>query len=159
VIGKAFGENFARLAIETAKLEQVQQRSRAGRAELPRPELAGQQTEAVRKMLLAFSRDLRVVLLRLASRLQTLRWCAAALAAGAQRAARGARGVRAAGQPAGHLADQVGAGRPVFRFQEPDTYRQIAGLLDEKRSEREAALEQRRAEIETALRAQASRPR
>jgi GTP pyrophosphokinase len=38
--------------------------------------------------------------------------------------------------------------------QEPDTYRQIAGLLDEKRSEREAALEQRRAEIETALRAQ-----
>ena len=36
-----------------------------------------QQVERVRKMLLAFSRDLRVVLLRLASRLQTLRWFAA----------------------------------------------------------------------------------
>ena len=36
-----------------------------------------QQTERVRKMLLAFSRDLRVVLLRLASRLQTLRCFAA----------------------------------------------------------------------------------
>src|SRR2546427_4137171 len=35
------------------------------------------QTENVRKMLLGFSRDLRVVLLRLASRLQTLRYYAA----------------------------------------------------------------------------------
>ena len=35
------------------------------------------QTENVRKMLLAFSRDLRVVMLRLASRLQTLRFHAA----------------------------------------------------------------------------------
>ena len=35
------------------------------------------QTENVRKMLLAFSRDLRVVMLRLASRLQTLRYHAA----------------------------------------------------------------------------------
>ena len=35
---------------------------------------AGTQTENVRKMLLAFSRDLRVVMLRLASRLQTLRF-------------------------------------------------------------------------------------
>jgi (p)ppGpp synthase/HD superfamily hydrolase len=38
---------------------------------------AGAQTENVRKMLLAFSRDLRVVMLRLASRLQTLRHYAA----------------------------------------------------------------------------------
>ena len=37
----------------------------------------GPQTENVRKMLLAFSRDLRVVMLRLASRLQTLRHAAA----------------------------------------------------------------------------------
>jgi GTP pyrophosphokinase len=77
VIGKAFGENFARLAIETAKLEQVQQRSRAGRAELPRLRTGRPADRGVRKMLLAFSRDLRVVLLRLASRLQTLRWCTA----------------------------------------------------------------------------------
>jgi GTP pyrophosphokinase len=64
-------------------------------------------------MLLAFSRDLRVVLLRLASRLQTLRWHAASKQAVPARAGhRIAAGVRAAGQPAGHLADQVGAGRP-----------------------------------------------
>src|SRR5512141_2912993 len=77
VIAKAFGENYAALAIETNKLVRVQEQTRAA-------EDAGQlvdnrkaQTEAVRKMLLAFSRDLRVVMLRLASRLQTLRWHAA----------------------------------------------------------------------------------
>ena len=77
VIGKAFDASFARLAVETSKLERVQVRSRAGRQEYaPDSDQAGQQTEFVRKMLLAFSRDLRVVLLRLASRLQTLRYCA-----------------------------------------------------------------------------------
>ena len=156
VIGKAFGENFARLAIETARLEQLQQRSRAGRADQPTDsEQAGQQTEAVRKMLLAFSRDLRVVLLRLASRLQTLRWCAA------QRQPLAPSVLREAHEVFAPLANRLGIWQIkweledlIFRAQEPDTYRQIAGLLDEKRTEREAALEQRRAEIETALRAQ-----
>jgi GTP pyrophosphokinase len=61
------------LAVETTKLVRVQRLSRA--------QSVGQlvddpkaQTENVRKMLLAFSRDLRVVMLRLASRLQTLRY-------------------------------------------------------------------------------------
>ena len=156
VIGKAFGENFARLALETARLEQLQQRSRAGRADQPTDsEQAGQQTEAVRKMLLAFSRDLRVVLLRLASRLQTLRWCAA------QRQPLAPSVLREAHEVFAPLANRLGIWQIkweledlIFRAQEPDTYRQIAGLLDEKRTEREAALEQRRAEIETALRAQ-----
>jgi GTP pyrophosphokinase len=35
-----------------------------------------EQVEALRKMLLAFAQDIRVVLVRLASRLQTLRWLA-----------------------------------------------------------------------------------
>ena len=76
VIGKAFGPEFARLAQEAVRLERAQRLSRVGREELSSPERARQQTENVRKMLLAFSRDLRVVLLRLTSRLQTLRWCA-----------------------------------------------------------------------------------
>ncbi len=156
VIGKAFGENFARLALETARLEQLQQRSRAGRVDQPTDsEQASQQTEAVRKMLLAFSRDLRVVLLRLASRLQTLRWCAA------QRLPLAPSVLREAHEVFAPLANRLGIWQIkwemedlIFRAQEPETYREIARLLDEKRSEREAALEQRRAEIETALRAQ-----
>ena len=84
VIAKAFGDSFAELAVETTKLVQVQRQaraaqvaaSRAGTA-VPMAQTAAVQTENVRKMLLAFSRDLRVVMLRLASRLQTLRYFAA----------------------------------------------------------------------------------
>ena len=156
VIGKAFGDSFARLAIETSKLERVQQRSRASRHDqLGDSELAGQQTEFVRKMLLAFSRDLRVVLLRLASRLQTLRWCASARKVPAPSLLRESHEVFAP------LANRLGIWQIkwemedlIFRFQEPETYRMVASLLDEKRVEREAALEQRRAEIESALCAQ-----
>ena len=90
-------------------------------------------------MLLAFSRDLRVVLLRLASRLQTLRWLRRHASGRARRrGARVAAGVRAAGQPAGHLADQVGDGGPGLPLPEPDDYKRVARLLDEKRVEREA---------------------
>ena len=70
VIAKAFGPSYAELALETTRLIRVQRQARAVAAE---SQVAALQTENVRKMLLAFSRDLRVVLLRLASRLQTLR--------------------------------------------------------------------------------------
>ncbi len=155
VITKAFGSGFARLAIETAKLESLQRRSRVGRAERAADADAAAQTESVRKMLLAFSRDLRVILLRLASRLQTLRHCAATRQPPAPSMLREAHEVFAP------LANRLGIWRIkweledlIFRAQEPDTYREIARLLDAKRSEREAALEQRRAQIEQALRAQ-----
>ena len=84
VIAKAFGDNFAALAVETTKLLQVQRQARQTQAAsarattaIPMAQTAAVQTENVRKMLLAFSRDLRVVMLRLASRLQTLRHFAA----------------------------------------------------------------------------------
>ena len=71
VIAKAFGESYAALAIETNKLVRVQQQARGADALLDDPRV---QTENVRTMLLAFSRDRRVVRLRRASRLRTLRW-------------------------------------------------------------------------------------
>ena len=96
VIAKAFGDHFADLARETSKLIQLQRQARVRALEIrlkrelaesmpgavsankaPLSELEASQTENVRKMLLAFSRDLRVVMLRLASRLQTLRYFAA----------------------------------------------------------------------------------
>ncbi|MDB5897040.1 MAG: relA, partial [Ramlibacter sp.] len=75
VIAKAFGDSYAALAMETTKLVRVQRQARQDDAQ--RLEESREQTENVRKMLLAFSRDLRVVMLRLASRLQTLRYYAA----------------------------------------------------------------------------------
>ena len=83
VIAKAFGENFADLALETTKLVRLQRMARVAQnaashsANAPMAQSAATQNESVRKMLLAFSKDLRVVMLRLASRLQTLRHFAA----------------------------------------------------------------------------------
>jgi GTP pyrophosphokinase len=79
VLGKAFGTGLASLAIETHKLLHVQRQARRGMRAAGGDAGAGtaMTSENVRKMLLAFSRDLRVVLLRLASRLQTLRHMAA----------------------------------------------------------------------------------
>ena len=71
VVTKAFGPSYASLVDLTRKLVKIQRNAREAQVEKEQRAL---QTERVRKMLLAFSRDLRVVLLRLASRLQTLRW-------------------------------------------------------------------------------------
>ena len=179
VIAKAFGDNFADLAMETTKLVRVQRMARLAHNAASRSEpmahsaagpsqggdgpLGGQrpaqrwsvgassaaaQTESVRKMLLAFSRDLRVVMLRLASRLQTLRHFAASkrpippgLAAEAL-------------QVFAPLANRLGIWEIkwemedlAFRFLEPETYKQVAKLLDEKRAQREASVEQLRQQL------------
>ncbi|WP_218243454.1 RelA/SpoT family protein [Comamonas fluminis] len=154
VIAKAFGENFATLAVETIKLIRVQQQARDAELSTQHVDGVATQTENVRKMLLGFSRDLRVVLLRLASRLQTLRYYASQKATVSPSIAREALYVFAP------LANRLGIWQIKweledlsFRFLEPDTYRQIARLLDEKRVEREAYMEQMRARLEADLRA------
>src|SRR4029450_1838244 len=58
VIAKAFGENYAALAMETTKLVRVQQQTRAAQDSAQLVDDTKVQTENVRKMLLAFSRDL-----------------------------------------------------------------------------------------------------
>ncbi len=97
------------------------------------------QAEALRRMLLAMANDLRVVLLRLASRLQTLRYYAAEKHPGAEAFARETMSLYAP------LANRLGIWQVkweledlAFRFLEPGTYKQVARLLEEKRAEREA---------------------
>ncbi len=159
VIAKAFGDTFADLAMETTKLVRLQRMARltqqsASRSATPIPmaQTAAAQTESVRKMLLAFSRDLRVVMLRLASRLQTLRFFAASKLPVPPGLAAEALQVFAP------LANRLGIWEVKweiedlsFRFLEPDTYRQIACLLDEKRVEREAYVEQLRIQVAAEL--------
>ena len=155
VIAKVFGANFAALAVETTKLVHVQKQARSQTGSGQLIEGAGSQTENVRKMLLAFSRDLRVVMLRLASRLQTLRY-----AAQTKRPVSG--GVaRESLQVFAPLANRLGIWQVKweledlsFRFLEPETYKLIARLLDEKRIEREGYVEQLRLKLENDLRAQ-----
>jgi GTP pyrophosphokinase len=154
VIAKAFGDNFATLAVETNKLMRVQQQAREAESVEQHVDDAALQTENVRKMLLGFSRDLRVVLLRLASRLQTLRYYAASKRPVLPSIAREAQEVFAP------LANRLGIWQIKweledlsFRFLEPDTYKHIARLLDEKRIERETYMEQLRTRLEAELRA------
>ena len=160
VIAKVFGDNFAALAVETTKLVHVQKQARSATASAHLADGAGTQTENVRKMLLAFSRDLRVVMLRLASRLQTLRHAAASKQPVPEGVARESLQVFAP------LANRLGIWQVKweiedlsFRFLEPETYKLIARLLDEKRIEREGYVEQLRARLERELRPRrASRP-
>nr|WP_295549065.1 bifunctional (p)ppGpp synthetase/guanosine-3',5'-bis(diphosphate) 3'-pyrophosphohydrolase [uncultured Pseudacidovorax sp.] len=152
VIAKVFGDNYASLALETTKLVQVQKQTRGV---VQMADGSGAQTETVRKMLLAFSRDLRVVMLRLASRLQTLRHAAAVKQPVPESMARESLQVFAP------LANRLGIWQVKweiedlsFRFLEPDTYKLIAQLLDEKRAEREVYVEQLRTRLERDLASQ-----
>ncbi|WP_298931607.1 bifunctional (p)ppGpp synthetase/guanosine-3',5'-bis(diphosphate) 3'-pyrophosphohydrolase [uncultured Ramlibacter sp.] len=155
VIAKAFGDSYAALAVETNKLVRVQAQAR-GALDADRPmDDPKAQTESVRKMLLAFSRDLRVVMLRLASRLQTLRWYAACKQPAPPSIARESLQVFAP------LANRLGIWQLkwemedlAFRFLEPQTYKEVARLLDEKRAEREGYVGRMRAQLQAELRAQ-----
>lgn len=155
IIAKAFGDSFATLAVETTKLMHVQKRSRGADSSAQLVVDPKVQTENVRKMLLAFSRDLRVVMLRLASRLQTLRYYAACKKPVSPSLARESLQVFAP------LANRLGIWQIKwemedlsFRFLEPATYREVALLLDQKRTEREVYVQQLRTQLETELRAQ-----
>ncbi len=97
------------------------------------------QAETLRKMLLAMSEDIRVVLLRLASRTQTLRWMTDHPGQAREDTARESLEIYAP------LANRLGIWQVKWeiedlslRFIEPDTYKRIAKMLDEKRAERES---------------------
>jgi GTP pyrophosphokinase len=149
VVGKAFGASYADLVAGTRRLVQVQRAARD--AQLPVAQRQ-QQLERVRKMLLAFSHDLRVVLLRLASRLQTLRWYAATRRPCPPELALETQQVFAP------LANRLGIW-PVkweledlaFRALRPEAYRDLARQLDQKRTEREAGVEVARAQLSALL--------
>jgi GTP pyrophosphokinase len=136
VLAKLFGASQAELVAHARKLG-VLQRAAQG-AQLDAAERQ-RQVERVRKMLLAFSRDLRVVLLRLASRLQTLRYYAASRRPCPEDLAAEAMQVFAP------LANRLGIWQIKweledlsFRFLDPEHYRTVARLLDERRADREA---------------------
>ena len=156
VITKAFGAHYAALAVETTKLVNVQRQTRAANQKAPFDTDPAAQLETVRKMLLAFSRDLRVVMLRLASRLQTLRHYAANFSATGQAASKDL--AYESLNVFAPLANRLGIWQIkwevedlAFRFLEPETYKNTAKLLDEKRAGRELFMEGLRAQLEREL--------
>jgi len=114
------------------------------------------QAETLRKMLLAFSTDVRVVLVRLASRLQTLRWYAEVKTPldtwSDPTIARESLELYAP------LANRLGVWQIKweiedlsFRFIDPEGYKRAARMLDEKRVEREAFIERKTLELHDVL--------
>ena len=97
------------------------------------------QAEVLRKMLLAMVEDIRVVLLRLASRTQTLRFMARASDELRRPYAQETLDIYAP------LANRLGIWQLkweledyAFRYLEPAVYKKIAAMLDQKREERES---------------------
>src|SRR5438270_1102096 len=128
-----FGPEVASLAAGVEKLYQLRLATRANPTE---------QNEVLRKMVLGMVEDVRVVLIRLASRTQTLRWFARQKEQSAhpERAAY----ARESLDIYSPLANRLGVFQLKwemedlsFRFLEPELYKRIAGMLDEKRLERE----------------------
>ncbi|MEN4919853.1 bifunctional (p)ppGpp synthetase/guanosine-3',5'-bis(diphosphate) 3'-pyrophosphohydrolase [Achromobacter spanius] len=135
-VATAFGAEIARLvqgARALLRLGVVARQASDASAE------TGSQKEMQRKMLLAMAADLRIVLMRLASRLRTLRWHAESKAPCSPEFARETLDLYAP------LANRLGIWQIKwemedlsFRFLEPEKYKHIARLLEEKRVEREA---------------------
>ncbi len=126
---EAFGEEIAGLAGGVEKLHRLRVATRASPHE---------QNEALRKMVLGMAEDVRMVLIRLASRTQTLRWLAKNASPERAEYARETLDIYAP------LANRLGVWQLKweledlsFRFLEPELYKKIAQMLDEKRAERE----------------------
>jgi GTP pyrophosphokinase len=148
-VAAAFGAEVARLVQGTRALLRLGVVARqASDAEAE----TGSQKEMQRKMLLAMAADLRIVLMRLASRLRTLRWHAESKTPCSIAFARETLDLYAP------LANRLGIWQIkwemedlAFRFLEPDRYKQIARLLEEKRVEREAFIAGAIERLQTAL--------
>lgn len=134
-LAKVFGAEVASMAQGTRALLRL---SRVARSASTEAQVGVDQKELQRKMLLAMAADLRIVLLRLASRLQTLRWYAASRVPCPEILARETMELYTP------LANRLGIWQLkwemedlAFRFLEPETYKAIARQLEEKRGERE----------------------
>ena len=126
----------------------VQELLELGRFSLPRDwqpgeGLAKQQSESLRKMLLAIVDDVRLVIVRIAEQLYRLRRAKNAPKEQQQALAIETREVYAA------LANRLGVWQfkweledLSFRYLEPERYREIANALQEKRGEREDFIEE-----------------
>ncbi len=124
----------------------------AGTAPAERGAQGQDQKEMRRKMLLAMAADLRIVVLRLASRLQSLRWHAASKTPYPVEAARETMELYTP------LANRLGIWQLkwemedlAFRFTQPETYRSIAKQLEAKRVEREALVNAAVSRLQAAL--------
>ncbi|MGC2049332.1 MAG: HD domain-containing protein, partial [Gallionella sp.] len=139
-IEKASGANVKMLVEGISRMEQIQQFSEIRSPDKREKKKGGdvQQIESLRKMLLAMVQDIRVVLIKLAERTQTLRCLSGASADQQKLIASQTRSIFAP------LANRLGVWQLKWeledlsvRYLEPELYKKVAKLLDERRVDRE----------------------
>lgn len=141
-VREQFGPRVAELAEGVLRMGEIGALS--SRAVSPeRPEAQAAQLEAVRKMLLAMVQDVRVVLIKLADHLRELRLIVKS--ADTARRIEAGELTRDIFAP---LANRLGVWQLkweledlALRILDPDSYKRIARLLDEKRLDRERYIE------------------
>lgn len=140
ILETRFGRNVADLVEGILRMEQIQAFSEfEGMHESERKSGdQAQQIESLRKMLLAMVQDIRVVLIKLAERTQTLRNLSGASASQQRQIAQESQGIFAP------LANRLGVWQIKWeledlslRYLEPQLYKEVAKLLDERRVDRE----------------------
>ncbi|OGV75520.1 MAG: GTP pyrophosphokinase [Methylotenera sp. RIFCSPLOWO2_02_FULL_45_14] len=135
-----FGANIAGLVEGISRIEQIQEFSEIEGLHDPhrKNDDHAQQIESLRKMLLAMVQDIRVVLIKLAERTQTLRRLSGASPDQQKRIAQESQGIFAP------LANRLGVWQLKWeledlslRYLEPQLYKEVARQLDERRVDRE----------------------
>ncbi|BBJ24350.1 RelA/SpoT family protein [Candidatus Nitrotoga sp. AM1P] len=140
VLETRFSVNISRLVGGILRIEQIREFSEMQglhKIENKKGD-SSQQVESLRKMVLSMVEDIRVVLIKLAERTQTMRCLSGASEDQQKRVALETQGIFAP------LANRLGVWQIKWeledlslRYLEPDMYKKVATLLDERRVDRE----------------------
>ena len=149
-----FGKEIADMVAGIRQLMRLHEGANFLQTEGKTGQAAASQLETLRKMTLAMATDMRVVLVRLASRLTTLRFFA-------ERKLENDMTLRYARESFdlyAPLANRLGIWQLKweledlsFRFSEPQNYKRIAKMLEERRVERETFVDQAIARLKAEL--------
>ncbi len=150
-LAEAFGEPVRMLVLGISRMEQIRQFS--DMPDAAQGAMSSVQMESLRKMLLSMVEDIRVVLIKLALRTQTLRTLSGASAEVQRRVAQETHSIFAP------LANRLGVWQIkweledlAIRYLEPERYKKVAKLLDEKRVDREQYIAEFMSLLQTELR-------
>jgi GTP pyrophosphokinase len=138
VLTERFGRNVTSLVEGISRMELIRQFSEVRSPAAKDKDESAHQIESLRQMLLAMVEDIRVVIIKLAERTQTLRNLSGAPSEQQQQIAQETQNIFAP------LANRLGVWQIKWeledlstRYLEPVLYKQVAKLLDERRLDRE----------------------
>ena len=136
-VAQRFGETVADLVEGVTKLTRVQYTS---------PE--EKQMENLRKMLLAMSKDIRVILVKICDRLHNMRTMQYQTPKKQGKSPGNHGDLRSPGPSAGHAADQVGAGGSSLQYLDPVGYNDIKTQLESRFSAHQEFLANTQAKLQ-----------